>query len=68
MTSHNELPDPDEPDPTEQSTPGGMISDLEEMADETGAEVVPDEVDLPPELDGKVDPEVDDLSVLWRRV
>ncbi|MEP6661869.1 MAG: hypothetical protein ABJD24_18300 [Acidimicrobiales bacterium] len=45
MTSHPHQPGSDEADPEKQSTPAGVVRDLEEEAEETGATTKP----TPPE-------------------
>jgi hypothetical protein len=41
MTSHPNQPGSDEADPEKQSTPAGVVHDLEEDAEETGASTDP---------------------------
>jgi hypothetical protein len=43
MTDHPHQAGSTEADPEKQSTPAGVVRDLEEEADETGATVEPDE-------------------------
>jgi hypothetical protein len=42
MTDHPHQPASDEADPEKQSTPAGIVSDLEDEAEEEGATVPPD--------------------------
>jgi hypothetical protein len=39
---HPHQPESDEAEPEKQTTPGGVIRDLEEQAEETGAETDPE--------------------------
>ncbi|MEP7113922.1 MAG: hypothetical protein ABI862_11700 [Ilumatobacteraceae bacterium] len=41
MSTHPNQPASDEADPKKQSTPAGVVEDLEEMADELGASTEP---------------------------
>jgi hypothetical protein len=41
MSSHPHQPSSDEADPEKQSTPAGIVKDLEEAADEVGATTDP---------------------------
>jgi hypothetical protein len=41
MTSHPHQSSSDEDDPETQSTPAGVVRDLEELAEETGASTEP---------------------------
>jgi hypothetical protein len=41
MTSHPHQPGSDEADPEKQSTPAGVVRDLEDEAEETGATTKP---------------------------
>jgi hypothetical protein len=43
MTDHPHQPSSDEADPEKQSTPAGVVSDLEEEAKEEGGTVTPDQ-------------------------
>lgn len=43
MNTHPHQAGSDEADPEKQSTPAGVVADLEDMADESGATVEPDE-------------------------
>lgn len=40
-----QIPSSDEADPEIQSTPGGLVEELEREAEESGAEVGPDETE-----------------------
>jgi hypothetical protein len=43
MSSDSHLPTSDDADPEDETTPGGAVRDLEEMAEETGAAAPEDE-------------------------
>ena len=45
MSTHPHQASSDEADPEKQSTPAGVVADLEQQAEETGATVEPDEVE-----------------------
>jgi hypothetical protein len=47
MTSHPQQSSSDEADPETQSTPAGVVHDLEEEAEEMGASTDPPEKDKP---------------------
>jgi hypothetical protein len=48
MTSHPHQAGSDEADPEKQSTPAGVVADLEEEAEETGASTEPPEEEKKP--------------------
>jgi hypothetical protein len=50
MSNHPHQAASDEADPEKQSTPAGVVGDLEDQADATGATVEPDEP-VPVELE-----------------
>jgi hypothetical protein len=50
MNTHPHQAGSDEADPEKQSTPAGVVADLEDKADATGAKVEPDEP-VPVELE-----------------
>ena len=48
MSDHPHQPESDEADPEKQSTPAGVVRDLEEEAEETGATTTPPEKEKKP--------------------